>query len=80
MKDASGTRRKDPRPDDYSYAPFRAPEVTPERYREFHKAAKTYAQYEPSDPFAYGRAMLYLKRGILDPSELRSGPAPRPPE
>jgi hypothetical protein len=80
MQDASGPRRKDPRPDDYGYAPFVSPELTPERYRAYHKAAKVHAEYDRSDPFAYGRAMLYLKRGILNPDDLRSGPASRPPE
>lgn len=69
MSKASGGRRKEPGLEDYSYS-FSAPEVTPQRYEEFRRAAKLHADRHPSDPFAYARIMCHLKRGIVNADEV----------
>ena len=72
MQEASGKRRKEPRADDFSFPEYRAPEMSAERYRACHNAATAFAKRHASDPFAYGRIMLYMKRGIFTPDEVRS--------
>lgn len=69
MTDVSGKSRKDPRPDDYSYN-FSAPEVTPQRHAEMVRAAKAHAANHLSDPFAFGRIMCHMRRGIANPAEV----------
>lgn len=41
--------------------PYRVPQQSPQA---IHDAAKAYATFDCSDPFAYGRMYLHLSRGL----------------
>ena len=49
---------------------YRVPDVTPERAAIIHRAATAYAQRHSSDPWAYGRISLHMRRGLIDPDQL----------
>lgn len=46
--------------------PYRKPEVT---QGAAEKAAGAMADWDNSDPFSYGRTMLYVKQGYIDPRD-----------
>jgi hypothetical protein len=52
--------------------PFRAPVNDAKRLSEIYQAAAVYREAHASDPFAYGRAVLHMKRGIDFPSEVKA--------
>lgn len=58
--------------EDYSFKPWREPEMTVNRSVEVIRAADLHRTANPSDPFARDRAMLYMKRGLALPSEITS--------
>jgi hypothetical protein len=72
MTTASGKRRKDPRSDDFSYPKWTEPLMTETRHRDLVAAAKVYAERHASDPFAFGRIYLHMKRGLADPADVRA--------
>lgn len=45
--------------------------------RQMKIAAKLAAMAEPSDPFAYGRALANLRQGLDDPKEMAAWAAKR---
>lgn len=47
--------------------PYRKPSVT---LGQIDKAATAVAEWENSDPFAYGRTALHVRQGYLDPAVL----------
>jgi len=47
--------------------PFRVPQRNPAHVTE---AAKLHSTWNTSDPYAYGRIMTYMQRGIADPDEV----------
>lgn len=49
------------------FPPYRKPEVT---LGKIEKAATAMAEWDNSDPFAYGRTALHVKQGYLDPNEV----------
>lgn len=46
--------------------PHKEPELTPARWAEIARRAEEYAKANPSDPFAGGRRLLHLRRGLED--------------
>ena len=51
---------------------FRPPVLDGTRRIEVHRAAELTRQAHLSDPFAAGRAALYMRRGLVLPSEVKS--------
>jgi hypothetical protein len=51
---------------------FRPPMNDEKRLREVGQAASIFAEAHASDPFAYGRATLYMKRGLEYPSDVKA--------
>lgn len=47
--------------------PYRKPLVT---LGTTERVAKAIADWDKSDPFAYGRAALYIRQGYIDPKEV----------
>lgn len=70
MTNASGGSRNEPRLDNFAFPKWREAPMTPARQTEIENAARAYAVRHPSDPFAYGRIYLYMKRGIANPAEV----------
>lgn len=56
------------------YPPYRKPEVT---LGMIDKAATAQAQWDNSDPFAYGRTALWVKQGYAEPNEVIKDTLPR---
>lgn len=50
-----------------TYPPYRKPEVT---LGQIEKAARAMAEWDNSDPFAYGRTALHVKQGYIDPNDI----------
>ena len=75
MPNASGKSRKD-RAEDFSFPPWKEPKMTPQRHAEIVAAATAHAKRNASDPFAYNRIFLHMKRGLADPAEVRAGATP----
>jgi len=69
MAEVTGKRRKEPRLDDFTYS-FRAPDLSDARLAEINRAGRLYAERHASDPFAFGRIVCHMKRGIADPSQV----------
>lgn len=67
MTSASGKRRNESKPEDYSFK-YTAPVWTPAQTEMLRRAASHHAQANPSDPFAYGRMLCHLRRGIEAPA------------
>lgn len=65
MPNASGNSR-----DDFRFPAWRDPEMTSARLHEITKAATAFANRNASDPFAFGRIFLHMKRGIVAPAEV----------
>lgn len=70
MTDASGPRRKERDANDFSFPEFRQVEMNAQRESAIHAAAKLHASRNESDPFAYGRIYLHMKRGIANVGEV----------
>lgn len=70
MTNASGQGRNEPRLESYGFPKWREAPMTPARQAEVENAARAYSIRHPSDPFAYGRIFLYMKRGIANPAEV----------
>jgi hypothetical protein len=66
MTSASGKRRTESKPEDYSFK-YTAPIWTQAQTDHLRRAASLHAQANPSDPFAYGRMLCHLRRGIETP-------------
>ncbi len=67
MPQASGKRRKKDSDTVENFGfKYNAPTWSPAQFAELERAARTYAEHERSDPFAYGRMLAHLKRGIAD--------------
>jgi hypothetical protein len=75
MTSASGQRRKEPKPENYTYN-FTAPIWTPTQMNVLRRAASMHAEANRSDPFAYGRMLCHLKRGIEVPGGVISESKP----
>ena len=73
MTEVTGKRRKEPRYDEFAIPTYRKPVWSDTQLVEFNKVARNYADRNRSDPFAYGRALAHLKRGLADPSDFSGG-------
>lgn len=62
--------------DDFKAPVWRDPLMTPAFAKELHDAASVYARRNASDPFAYGRIFLHMRRGIVSTSEVKSDAGP----
>lgn len=51
---------------------YRAPPMTEKRRSEIEVAAIAHAQADHSNPFAWGRVRLHMKRGIEEPAKVRA--------
>lgn len=56
--------------DDFTFKPWREPEMTVQRRAEVKKAADRHQEANLSDPFARDRALLYMRRGLALPSDV----------
>lgn len=56
--------------DDKPAKPFMPPVMTTKRRTEMDRAAAAHVEVNRSDPFAYNRVMLYMRRGIELPSDV----------
>ena len=72
MSEVSGKSRKEPRPDDFRFPEYRAPELTSQRLSQIEKAAAAFAHRHASDPFAYDRILMHMKRGLAEPDHVLS--------
>jgi hypothetical protein len=59
-------------PDPTRDKPVARPVVDDKLLRQFREAARSWAEANLSDPFAYGRAMRYMRQGLWLPSEVMS--------
>jgi hypothetical protein len=59
-------------PDPTLHAPAARPVFALGTDWQLREAARLYAQSDHSDPFAYGRAMRYMRQGYWLPSEVRT--------
>lgn len=64
-RDKAGIGLEDLRPPEY-----KEPVSTPDREREIQRAASLHAKAEASDPFARGRIICHMRRGIELPSDV----------
>lgn len=63
-------RRKDSDSvENFSYK-FAPPRWTPTQLVELQRAAHMHAQRNPSDPFAFGRMLTHLKRGLANVADV----------
>ena len=75
MLDPRGERRTDDEPNPVQFNP---PQFNRGQLQEVYRAAAAYAAKERSDPFAFGRMLTHLKRGIANINEVISDSRPTP--
>lgn len=62
--------------DEFHIPTYHPPKLTTARLTEIGRVARMFAERNRSDPFAYARIALHMRRGIIDPADvIAAGPA-----